>query len=129
MSGTGRAGRLLCSLFYSSSACDNARSKILAQQACKLLSVDFAAGVPVELQLFGIDLASLVNTQGKEFFLSDYGVGGGLNAAGNQPAQTTEEVSHSLYQADTPLIFDTCSPGSVSKTLGEKLVTCPAHML
>eukprot|EP00878_Enallax_costatus_P032207 GHUV01035336.1.p1 GENE.GHUV01035336.1~~GHUV01035336.1.p1 ORF type:complete len:243 (-),score=30.40 GHUV01035336.1:27-755(-) len=46
-----------------------------------------------EIKWLGVDVANLVNVQGKEFILSEYGIGGGSNQNGAVPARTADVVS------------------------------------
>jgi hypothetical protein len=43
-------------------------------------------------QLFGIDLAKLINKDGKEFIFNEFGIGGGATVTGDQPARTVAQV-------------------------------------
>jgi hypothetical protein len=45
-----------------------------------------------ELQMFGIDLAQLVNDDGKEFVFNEFGIGGGASVTGDAPARTVQQV-------------------------------------
>lgn len=45
------------------------------------------------VQGFGIDLAELITTGGKELVFNEFGIGGGATAIGDTPARTEDQVS------------------------------------
>jgi hypothetical protein len=46
-----------------------------------------------EAKLFGIDLAELITTGGKELVFNEFGIGGGVSVTGDAPARTVEQAS------------------------------------
>eukprot|EP00878_Enallax_costatus_P019257 GHUV01020312.1.p1 GENE.GHUV01020312.1~~GHUV01020312.1.p1 ORF type:complete len:402 (+),score=61.33 GHUV01020312.1:254-1459(+) len=50
-----------------------------------------------EIKWLGVDVANLVNVQGKEFILSEYGIGGGSNQNGAVPARTADVARDNAY--------------------------------
>ena len=44
-------------------------------------------------QLFGVDLAKLINEDGKEFVFNEFGMGGGASVTGDQPARTVAQCA------------------------------------
>lgn len=48
-------------------------------------------------QLFGVDLAELVNEGGKELIFNEFGCGGGASVAGDRPARTIREAAEGPF--------------------------------
>jgi hypothetical protein len=46
-----------------------------------------------EAKLFGLDLAELTTTGGKELVFNEFGIGGGVSVTGDAPARTVEQAS------------------------------------
>lgn len=46
-----------------------------------------------EAKLFGLDLAELITTGGKELIFNEFGIGGGVSVTGDAPARTVEQAS------------------------------------
>lgn len=44
-------------------------------------------------QLFGVDLAKLINVDKKEFVFNEFGIGGGASVSGDQPARTVVQAA------------------------------------